>query len=467
MDVYITLRVNTIKKPTNLILFLGIILLFSLVSILTVNSVFMFTNAIYQGVSVADISVGGLTVPQAEEKIFKAFKERTGHQVILLKHVDSDYPINPQDIDLDIEAHKLALAAYNVGRTGNIIHRLQERYLTINNGYILPMTVLYNQDKMLDKLNQIALSIDCEPHDASLIQQGNSITVIPEIIGLKVDVQKNLDDIDKNLNIKFPFVMNLAVNEIGPKIIASDLNGIDSIIASFTTEFDLSDQNRTQNIILAANKINGTLVRSQEIFSFNDQVGLRLPQYGYKEAPVYVDGKLDIDWGGGVCQVSSTLYNAVLLADMSIEERTAHFHPPGYLPVGLDATVADNALDFKFRNTSPNNIYLKTDIASNQVTIYVLGKKNSLKYDISVITQDKSVIEPNTIVKQDPKLELGREIVETEGQKGFYVSTYRIKSLNGKEIKREHLSSDEFRPVDKVIVVGTKVPATEKASTKK
>lgn len=464
---YITLRVNTIKKPTNLILFLSIIVLFSLVSILTVNSVFMFTDAIYQGVSIADISVGGLTVQQAEDKISKAFKERTVHPVILLKYKDYDYPINQQDIELDIDAHNLALDAYNVGRTGNIIHQLKERYLTINNGYVLPMTVLYNQDKMSAKLNQFALSIDCESHDASLIQQGNSITVIPEITGLKVDVQKTLADIDKNLNNTFPFVMYLAVNEINPKIIAKDLDAIDSVIASFTTEFDLSDQNRTQNIILAANKINGTLVRSQETFSFNDQVGLRLPQFGYKEAPVYVDGKLDIDWGGGVCQVSSTLYNAVLLADMSIEERTAHFHPPGYLPVGLDATVADNSLDFKFKNISPDNIYLKADIASNQLTVYVLGKKNSLKYDISVITQDKSVIEPSTIVKQDPKLELGSEIVETEGQKGFYVSTYRIKSVNGKEIKREHLSSDEFRPVDKVLVVGTKVPETGKASTKK
>jgi vancomycin resistance protein YoaR len=419
----------------------------------------MFTDAIYQGVSVADIPLGGLTVQDAQDKITKVFNERIANRaIIVIKYGDSDFLINSQDINLDVDAAKLAQEAYNIGRTGNIIHRLQERYLTINNGRIIPLTVLFDKDTLSDKLNNIALNIDCEPHNASLIQQGTNITVIPEIVGLKVDVQKNLDKITNHLDTNFPFTMNLIVNELVPDITSKDLEGIDSVISSFTTEFDLSDQNRTQNIILAANKINGTLVKSQEVFSFNDQVGLRLPQYGYKEAPVYIDNKLEIDWGGGVCQVSSTLYNAVLLADMSIEERTPHFRPPGYLPLGLDATVADNALDFKFKNTSPNNIYLKTDISSNQITVYVLGKKNSLKYDINIITTDKSVIEPNTIVKQDPQLDLGREVVETEGQKGFYVTSYRIKSLNGQEIRRERLASDEFKPIDKIIIVGTKVP---------
>lgn len=426
----------------------------------------MFTDAIYQGVSIADIPVGGLSVQDAQIKIAKTFKERTAnHPVLVLRYGDAEYPIHSQDIELDINAAQLAQEAYNIGRTGNIIHRLQERYLTINNGQVIPLVLLYNKENLSGKLNDIAASIDRETHNASLVQQGANITIIPETIGLKTEVQKNLEEITKHLGSTFPLNMNLFVNEVVPDITSQDLEEIDSVIASFTTEFDLSDQNRTQNIVLAANKINGVLVRSQEVFSFNDQVGLRLPQYGYKEAPVYIDNKLDMDWGGGVCQVSSTLYNAVLLADMTIEERTPHFRPPGYLPLGLDATVADNILDFKFKNATPNNIYLKADIVDNKIIIYVLGKKNTLKYDINIITAGKKVLEPNTIVKQDPQLDLGREMIETEGQKGYYITSYRIKSLNGREISREKLSSDEFKPTDKVIIVGTKVP--DKTKNKK
>lgn len=438
-------------------------MLFSSVSMIAANTAFMVSDGIYQGVTVEDIPVGGLSVIQAQEKIAAIFEERIVESpVITLVYHEQKWTIFAQDIDLNISADKLAQQAYDVGRTGNIINRLKERYLAINQGHKLPLTVQYNQDIIYDILTNIAKSVDRKPQNAKLKMTENSrIEIAPEIIGHKVDLNKTLLNIVENLNTKPTFSLSLSVDDFQPSVSAYDLKDINGLIASYITQFNSWEQNRTQNVLLASRSINGVLVRTGEIFSFNDVVGLRLPKYGYKEAPGYVNGVLVPDWGGGVCQVSSTLYNAVLLADLGIEERTAHFYPPGYVPIGQDATVADNLLDFKFKNTSPNNIYIISEMLGNRLVVNIFGKQVENSPEISVISTDKRALEPNTIIQQDPNLELGREIIESEGQRGFQVTTYRLKKFNGKVINNELLATDEFRPVDRVVRIGTKMPAQQ------
>lgn len=451
------------SKNTNILFFLIIIMLFSSVSMIAANTAFMVTNEIYRGVSVGDIHVGGLSVDQAQQKINTVFKERTEKgPVIIAKYKEQQWTISAQDIDLVIQADDLAECAFKVGRTGNIINRLQERYLAIHQGYSLPITVQYNRDKLQSILATIAKSINQEPKNARLKPINSvKIEVVPEVIGRKVDLPQTLVEVTSNLNTKLAFTFLIAVEEIMPPVIARDLEHIDGLIASYTTQFDSWDYNRTQNVLLASKSIDGALVRVGEVFSFNNIVGLRLAKFGYKEAPAYIDGMLVPDWGGGVCQVSSTLYNAVLLADLSIEERTPHYRPPGYVPIGQDATVADNLLDFKFKNTLAQNIYIISEVFGNQLVVNIYGKRMEDPPEIYVVSADRRVLEPTTLIKQDPSLDIGKEIVEVEGQKGFIVSTYRIKKVEGKVIKQEFLASDEFRPIDKVVRIGTKAPPQE------
>lgn len=447
------------SRNTNILLFLIIIMLFSSVSMVAANTAFMVTDEIYQGVTVGDIDVGGLSVAQAQQKITDVFTKRTtGAAIITAHYQDQNWHIAAQDIALAIQADKLAQQAYDVGRTGNIVDRLKERYLSVHHGYSLPLTVQFNQEKMLSILTNIAQDIEQQPQNARLRTAGISkVEIVPEVIGRQVDVPRTMADIIARLNNKISFAVDITVTEALPPILAKDLKHIDGLVASYTTYFDPGDRNRTQNVLIAAKSINGVLVRTGEVFSFNDTVGLRLAKYGFKEAPVYINGMLVPDWGGGVCQVSSTLYNAVLLADLNIEERTAHFHPPGYVPIGQDATVADNQLDFKFKNNLPENIYIISEIANNKLVVNIYGKTTGNPPEINIVSTDKKVLEPTTLVKQDPGLELGKEIVEVEGQKGFVVSTYRIKQVNGKTVKNEFLATDEFPPIDHVVRVGTKV----------
>lgn len=452
-------------KPVvkNIVIFLGVIVLFSLIGTVTLNAAFTVTNDVYGGVRVGGIDVGGLTLAAAEAKIDAAFRSWTEQAPITLTYKDKSWTIAAGDIDLSIDAATLAREAYAVGRTGNIFQQMQDRYLAINRGHAIPLAVGYSQDKLLAKIVDVARDIDREPQNASLKVVANfSVALSPDAIGYKVDVSRTVAEIVVQLNTKVPSTLTLAVAELQPAVATRDLAGIDGVISSYATQFNPDDQNRSQNIAIAAKNLNGVVVRRGEVFSFNKHVGPRLAENGYKIAPVFINGKLVPDWGGGVCQVSSTLYNAALLADMKIEERTSHFRPPAYVPLGQDATVADNYLDFKFRNTSAHNIYILSDINGDQVNIHLLGRLSANPPEIQIATADRKVWEPNTIVKQDPQLELGKEVIESEGQKGFQVSTYRVKYAAGRETGRELLATDEYQPEDRVVRVGTKTPAPKK-----
>ncbi|MDR3563510.1 MAG: VanW family protein [Negativicutes bacterium] len=451
----------TTKRATNLIFFLGVIVLFSLISMVSINASFSVTDEIYNGVRVGNIDVGGLTIPGAENKIAAVFRERTQQQPITLTYKNEVWTIAAEDIDLEIDAAELARQAYAVGRSGNSFNQLQEKYLAINRGHQIPLTPSYNSQKLQALVVNIASKIDKTPQNASIAYVKSNVTVEPEASGYKVDTAKTIADFTAKLETNITFSIPLTVNEIIPNIQARDLEGIDGIVSSYSTQFDPSDQNRSQNVALASKNVNGVLVKRGEVFSFNTYVGPRLAQYGYKIAPVFINGKLLPDWGGGVCQVSSTLYNAALLADLTIEERTSHYRPPGYVPLGQDATVADNQLDFRFKNSSSHNIYVSSEIIGNQLTVLIFGKLSANPQEIQVVAADKKVMEPNTIVKQDPQLELGKEIVEVEGQKGFQVTTYRVKYMAGKEVNRELLASDDFPPEDRQVRVGTKLPARQ------
>lgn len=448
-------------KTTNIIIFFSLIVAFSTVSILAATAAFMVTDKIYNGVVVGDIMVGGLSAHEAQEKIRVTFESRIKQPPITLKYQENEWNISADEIELSIDAENLAAQAYSIGRRGSFLQQLCERYVAINYGHSIPLLPSYNNEKLRNSINTAIGLVNREQRNAEIILSGSKVSVVPEIIGRKVEVDKLIEVTTSNFQRNIPFIVEIPVEEIVPAILAQDLKDIDGVIAIYTTHFDPSNQNRVQNIRVAAKSIHGTLVRSNEVFSFNNRVGPRLAQYGYKEAPVFIDGKLVPDVGGGVCQVSSTLYNAVLLADMKIEERTSHFRPPGYVPLGQDATVADNLLDFRFQNSLPYNSYIYSELFQDQFTVYILGKNSTNREEIEIIGADKKVLEPNTIIKQDPKLDFGTEVMESNGQKGFIISTYRVKRISGNEISRDFLFTDEFPAEDKVIRVGTKVSANK------
>jgi len=441
--------------------FLLIIVLLSVVGLAAAMS-YTAADQIYPGVRIGGVDVGGLTVAEAKERIQALVNERLGSSPITLRYENRSWAISAPEIDLTVDASALAAQAFAVGRSGDIFTRLMARYLAANKGYEIPLSIVFDQNKLIALLDKIIAAIDTDARNATLVYDWKTglVKLVPEILGKKVNKEKTLQELMEKLNTEGKAEVAIRVETVYPAVVAADLAGNMAVLASYTTEFNQQDKNRCENLRLAVNAITDHLIKPGDVFSFNAVVGPRTQANGYKIAPVMVDGELVPDWGGGVCQVSSTLYNAALLAGLEVIERTPHYRPPGYVPLGLDATVTDSGIDLKMKNNLDGNVFVKAETYGNTLSVLLFGKPKN-KADIRVFSVVKNTIEPNVTIKQDPKLDLGKEEIEAEGQKGFVVASYRVWITAGKEVKREHISTDEYKPMDRIIRLGTKVSDTQ------
>jgi len=163
-------------------------------------------------------------------------------------------------------------------------------------------------------------------------------------------------------------------------------------MGTYSTKFNSSQKERSYNISLSSNAIDGTILLPGDVFSFNEIVGPRSTSAGYKTAPVIFEGELVDGIGGGVCQVSSTIYNSVLKSQLGVVERVNHSIPSTYVPKGLDATVAYGFLDFKFKNTTDFPIYIESFVNKNILTVNIYGHQTNNR-EVKLISKVDNVIQ--------------------------------------------------------------------------
>lgn len=227
-------------------------------------------------------------------------------------------------------------------------------------------------------------------------------------------------------------------------------------IAEFTTRYDASNKNRSINLALSSDKINGTIVLPGEKFSYNKIVGERTISKGYKEAAVYSNGKVVSGIGGGICQLSSTLYNAILFANLEITSRSNHMFLTSYVQAGRDATVSWGTIDFCFKNTRSYPIKIVSTVTNGIVRVQVYGLKEEKEYEVEIQTQVLETIDYKTNYIDDSTLDEGTEIIEQYGANGAKSQTYKIVKQNGNIISKTLLSTDTYSSLEKIVRRGTK-----------
>lgn len=226
-------------------------------------------------------------------------------------------------------------------------------------------------------------------------------------------------------------------------------------LAIFTTKYQASNVNRTTNLRLAASKINGTVILPGEEFSYNKVVGERTIQAGYKEAAVFSNGSVVNGLGGGICQISTTLYDAVVMANLEITERRNHQFVTSYVPAGKDATVVWGSQDFKFKNTRKYPVRITATVEGGVATVQVWGVKEEVEYDITIETKKTATIPFTTQYVQDASLPAGQQKVVQSGSNGSKVEAYKVTRLNGQVISTTLLSKDTYNAMKKIVHVGT------------
>ena len=222
-------------------------------------------------------------------------------------------------------------------------------------------------------------------------------------------------------------------------------------LATFTTDFDASNTNRANNLKLAAEKLNGTIVNPGETFSYNQTIGQRTIAAGFKEANAYSGGDVVLDVGGGICQLSSTLYNAALLTNLEIVERHNHSFKTAYVAAGRDATVSWGSVDFKFKNNRNYPIKIESQAEDGVVTVNIYGIKQDDDYTVLIESKELEIIKQNVEYKEDNSLEKGQEVVERYGENGCISETYKTLLKNGVVVSKETISKDTYNALSKII----------------
>lgn len=243
-----------------------------------------------------------------------------------------------------------------------------------------------------------------------------------------------------------------------PEITLNDLGkeAFPQILGTFSTTYNTSNQNRITNLKLASEKIDGTIILPGETFSYNKVVGERTIAKGYKEAAVYAGGKVVDGIGGGICQLSSTLYNSVLYANLEITSRSNHRFLTSYVTAGRDATVSWGTIDFCFKNTRSYPIKITSKVKNGVVTTSIYGIKEEKEYEVVIESKVTEVIPYSTKYVKDSTLKEDEEEIVQYGANGAKSETYKIVKYNGIVVSREQISSDIYSPLERIVKRGTK-----------
>lgn len=336
-----------------------------------------------------------------------------------------------------------------IGRNYNEIKESQEPYTITVNTY----------QKQADKIDmqKIGETIYTEPVNAIYVKEPFSLTKEKNGVKLAIsaeEAQAQVDGQDKQ-EYSFPLTITkpeITINDIG-------LEAFPFKISTFSTNYDASNVSRTNNLKIASNKTNNVVIMPGEVFSFNQVVGKRTVEEGYKDAKVYENGKVVDGLAGGICQVSSTMYDAALLANLEIVERYNHQFTTSYLPGGKDATVVYGIKDFKFRNSRKYPIKIVTSMGGGTITYSIYGIQEENEYTVVITPVITSRIAGRTITEVDKSLAPGKSVTVQAGHSGQRVTTYKELWQNGTKISSEVITNDVYNAMDTIVHVGPAAPA--------
>lgn len=326
---------------------------------------------------------------------------------------------------------------------------------TIDNKSLSFEITLPVQNVQPDKINiqKIYSEVHTEPQNAYIKQEPFELFLGSAGTDFAISLEE-AEHLLQEETSEYIIPLKITEAEIGPEDLGDSIF-IDTL-STYTSKYDVSNRNRSTNVELAALKLNNVVLLPGETFSYNKTVGKRTISNGFKEASIYTKNGIEYGLGGGICQVSSTLYNAVLEANLDIVERKNHSYSVSYVPLGRDATVSYGTIDFKFKNSRKYPIKLVSSAKNGIVSISVKGIREETEYTVSVTTKKLQTTPFETKYINDNTLAKGSQVVKQNGFYGYKYETYKVLSLNGAVFSSTLLSTDTYIPLPKIVRVGTK-----------
>lgn len=425
------------------------ILSFSLLILLLLTDCLYYQQRIYPGVYIKNIHLGQKTPREVE---------------MILRNADLTF-IGPESraITATLEETGIVLdyedifsTGYIHGRQGKWPRNYYDRLIIAKEGVLIPFRYWVDDRKFSQVISYLEKAFNSEAEDAHFCinSSGNEVKLIPEKNGYRIKGEKLARLLEQNLSCPdLPLMIKIPYEIIPPKITALSLKekGIVTLMSSFSTSFDSKNTDRVHNIKLAASLLDNYILAPGEVLSLNAFFGDTTAEKGYRKAPIIVGNRLVPGFGGGLCQISTTLYNTALLANLEIIERHHHRLTVPYIDPGKDATISYNTRDLKLRNNKEHYILISTRVEGDTLTFSFFG--GQMKERVEISTKTLAVFESPVECQTNPELPPGQEEI-IEGAPGCRVEVWKL-IYEGEKLKsKEKISEDSYLPYPTIIQRG-------------
>lgn len=408
-------------------------------------------------VTIGGVDVGGMTVDEATALL----AERTSgcqNAVFTLTSGEKSIQVNGMDLGLAWGNPGVVEEAANIGKSGNLLARYKNKKELEQSGKAYPIVYQIDETETAALLNAQADALSVKAMNAGLQKTANGFEMTGGQTGVSVDVQESLNQIDQFIEHQWDgsdSVIALATVVTEPIGSANELSRVKDVLGSFHTDFSSSSSARCTNIERAASLINGTVLYPGEEFSVAGTIGPTNAENGYELAGAYENGQTVEAYGGGVCQVSSTLYNAVLFSELDVTVRSPHSMLVSYVEPSRDAAIAiDSGKDFRFKNNTDAPIYIEGYTSGKQLYFTIYGEESrpanrSISFDSEVTSQQDRTY--SFVATADP---IGYIATTSSAHIGKNAELWKIVTVDGVEESRERVNTSSYRGTPQTVAVG-------------
>lgn len=428
-------------------------------------------NVVKEGIRVEGVDVSNMTLKEVEGVVDDIVSARENIAVSLKVNKDT-VTTTLKELGYKWENKKIAKEVLEVGKEGNVIKRYKDSVDLKKNGKKYEIEMSFDKKDLKDKLKELCDQYNINAKNASLKATGHGFKIIAEKEGCEVDYKKTADDLiayvsgkwDKESNIDLDTTTKITK----PKYTTKDCKKVSNEpMGSYSTSFSAGVVNRNANIKNGTEKLNGNVVYPGEQFSCNEHLTPWTEDNGWKPAGSYAGGSVVDSLGGGICQVSTTLYNALLEAEVKVVKRFPHSMAVSYVPLAADAALAGDYKDLIFENNTDAPIYIQGIYTEGTITFNIYGHDTrKAGHSVKYVSKTIKTIPVKTETKKDPTKPVGyRET--TPGHVGYVAELYKVTYENGKEVNKELLHTSSYAMSPTTTIIGTKTAGKPESTTKK
>ncbi|MFI3175395.1 MAG: VanW family protein [Bacillota bacterium] len=411
---------------------------------------------IYHGVTIDGVPVGGLSQAETVLLLKNQYDKNADGKNLTFIYEDQSFEIPLTAIDFEFSVEESVLEAYLIGKDGTADENEARIEALLVTGTNVELPYVYDEAKLQTELQKFEPDVYSAPVDSAMEFVNGAFVVSNSKSGMGLDVDTTVQTSVNIIETDIFGIIPMSTKEIPPAVTEDDFDYEMVVIGSYSTNYTPGQANQ-RNLEVASEFLNGSMIAPGDEYSATVAFGEQTLENGYVAGGMFVNGKLVTGIGGGVCQVSTTLYNAALLAEIEIVQRYAHSMTVGYVPLGMDGAIAEGYKDLIVKNDTGSPIYVEAFAKDGKVTVNLHGKEihEPGREVIYEVVHNTSTPQPDDVETEDPTRPVGEREVTYKGTVGYNVSVYKVVKQDGVEISRDYLNKSSYRAMASEVIVGT------------